>query len=163
MKRIVTAGALSFSLMALLGCKEESSKPSTVKPAEVKFKKEGELSIYKSESDSLIKTIDIEIADSDYERQTGLMYRKTMEENHGMLFIFPQEEYQSFYMRNTQIPLDIIYLNSELEIVSIQKNAKPLSEDSLPSEAPAQYVLEISAGLSDQWNLEPGDKVSYTK
>jgi uncharacterized membrane protein (UPF0127 family) len=64
-------------------------------------------------------------------------------------------------MKNTKIPLDIIYINADKKIVSIQKNAKPLDETSLPSEAPAKYVLEINAGLSDQWNLQSGDKIDY--
>jgi uncharacterized membrane protein (UPF0127 family) len=64
-------------------------------------------------------------------------------------------------MKNTKIPLDIIYINADKKIVSIQKNAKPFDETSLPSEAPAKYVLEINAGLSDKWNLESGDNMDY--
>jgi uncharacterized membrane protein (UPF0127 family) len=66
-------------------------------------------------------------------------------------------------MRNTQIPLDIIYFDVNRTIVSIQKNAKPFDETSLPSEGPAKYVLEINAGLSSEWKLEKGDKIQFTK
>ncbi|MEO6346361.1 MAG: DUF192 domain-containing protein [Aquaticitalea sp.] len=126
------------------------------------FKKEGELTLKKVKSDSIIKALDIEIADDDYQTQTGLMYRESMEDNQGMLFVFPIADYHSFYMKNTLISLDIIYIDSNKKIVSIQKNAKPLDETSLPSSAPAQYVLEINAGLSDAWNLEVGDYIDYS-
>jgi len=79
-----------------------------------------------------------------------------------MLFVFKDLRQRSFYMKNTEIPLDIIYLNSEKEIVSIQKNAKPFDETSLPSETVSQYVLEVNAGLSEKWNLEKNDKIEYT-
>ena len=86
----------------------EDKKHSNVTKVEIKFKKEGELSLLKASNDSLIKTLNIEIADDEYQTQTGLMYRYSMEDNQGMLFIFPDSEYRYFYMRNTEIPLDII-------------------------------------------------------
>ncbi|WP_353779764.1 DUF192 domain-containing protein [Winogradskyella sp. 3972H.M.0a.05] len=144
---------LSFS------CKKEKAK--TVKPVEISFKKEGELNIFKK--DSIVKTIAIEIADNEYETQTGLMYRNSMGNDQGMLFVFPNEQPRSFYMKNTKIALDIIYISSTGKIVSFQKDAKPLDETSLPSEKPAKYVLEINGGLSDQWNLIEGDSIAYTK
>jgi hypothetical protein len=64
-------------------------------------------------------------------------------------------------MKNTEFALDIIFINSDHEIVSIQKNAKPFDKSSLPSDAPAKYVLEINAGLSDQWGLEVGDLIEF--
>ena len=78
-----------------------------------------------------------------------------------MLFIFPDEIRRSFYMKNTEFGLDIIYISSHKEIVSIQKNAKPLDENSLPSNAPAMFVLEVNAGLADQWKLENGDVLEF--
>ena len=152
-----------FSLTFLVfSCKEE---PKSIKTEDITFTKEGELSVF-SLRDSIsqkIKTLDIEFAENDYERETGLMYRQSMEENQGMLFIFEIEKPQSFYMRNTLIPLDIIYINKDFKIVSFQKDAKPLNENSLPSRVPAQYVLEINAGLSDQWNLVVGDSIAFNK
>ncbi len=87
------------------------------------------------------------------------MYRNSMEQDQGMLFIFEKEEPRGFYMKNTNIPLDLIFLDSENKIVSISKNAKPKSLETIPSEEPAQYVLEVNAGLSDQWNLTLGDSL----
>lgn len=151
-----------MSLLPLHSCKED--KPNTtVKQFKVSFKKEGELQLKKAKTDSLLTTLDIEIADDDYSTQTGLMYRKSMETNQGMLFIFPNVDYRSFYMKNTEIPLDIIYIAEDKTVVSIQKNAQPMDETSLPSEGPAKYVLEVNAGLSDQWTLEKGDVMTFTK
>ena len=146
----------------LSSCKEEKKTISEDKLV-VNFKKEGILTLKKADSDSIIKIIDIEIADDEYTTQTGLMYRTKLEANQGMLFIFPNVEMRSFYMKNTKIPLDIIYINENKTIVSFQKNAKPMDETSLPSEAPAKYVLEIYGGLSDAWQLAVGDKISFNQ
>lgn len=143
-------------------CKEVKQR-SKVTQVEITFKKEGELLLLKASNDSLIKQINIEIADDDYQTQTGMMYRKSMKDTQGMLFVFPDSQYRYFYMRNTEIPLDIIYIGENKTIVSIQKNAKPFEETSLPSEGPAKYVLEINAGLSTEWNLEKGDKIQFSK
>lgn len=155
---------IPFICLCLLmySCKEEK-KQSKVTRVEIAFKKEGELSLLKASNDSLIQKLNIEIADDEYQTETGLMYRKSMDDNQGMLFIFPDSQYRYFYMRNTEIPLDIIYIDDDQTIVSIQKNAKPLDETSLPSEGPAKYVLEINAGLSTAWNLEKGDKIQFVK
>ncbi len=155
---LLTLGVTSF---CALSCKDDKPNRS-VTQVEIKFKKEGELNLLKASNDSLVAKLDIEIADDDYQTQTGLMYRDNMAANHGMLFIFENTDYRSFYMKNTKIPLDIIYISDNKTIVSIQKNAKPLDETSLPSEGPAKYVLEVNAGLSDQWGLEQGDKIEFT-
>ena len=152
---------LVFGLTLLSSCKEDKKVIPKDKVV-VSFKNEGTLTLKKADSDTIIKTIAIEIADDDYETQTGLMYRTKLETNHGMLFIFPDVQMRSFYMKNTKIPLDIIYINEDLSIVSIQKNAKPMDETSLPSEAPAKYVLEINGRLSDTWQLDVGDKINFS-
>nr|WP_321237355.1 DUF192 domain-containing protein [uncultured Psychroserpens sp.] len=153
-----------FGILALqfTSCKEER-QPSEVKPIKISFKKEGELRLKKTDSDSLLAVLDIEIADDEYATQTGLMYRSSMETHQGMLFVFPDNDYRSFYMKNTEIGLDIIYISEDKTIVSIQKNAKPMDESSLPSEGPAKYVLEVNAGLSDQWTLEKGDMIEFSE
>ncbi|WP_406684764.1 DUF192 domain-containing protein [Seonamhaeicola sp. MEBiC1930] len=150
-----------LSLLLILGlsaCKEDNK---TVKQTEVTFKKEGELTINKIITDSSTVTIDIEIADTDFDIQTGLMYRNSMKTNQGMLFVFNDETKRFFYMKNTKIPLDLIFINANKRIVSFQKNAKPFDESSLPSGVPAKYVLEINAGLIDTWNLSVGDSIVY--
>jgi uncharacterized membrane protein (UPF0127 family) len=141
-------------------CKEEQK---VIKPIEITFKKEGDLRLFKGRSDSLIANFDIEIAEDEYETQTGLMHRKSMANNNAMLFIFPDMRPRSFYMKNTYISLDIIYLNNDNTIVSIQENAKPLDETSLPSEGPAQYVLEVNGGLSQKFSIAVGDRMEFSK
>lgn len=125
------------------------------------FQKEGELTI--SDSTNVRKAvIDLEIADTDYERQLGLMKRVSMEENQGMLFIFPADAMQSFWMRNTLISLDMIFINSNKKIVTIHKNTKVLSDQSYPSTSPARYVLEVNAGFTAKHGVQVGDQVSWT-
>lgn len=155
--KIIFVFLLSFLVS---NCKDSKGNKSSVSK-EIIFKKEGTLQLVKKDSDSIIKTLDIEIADDAYQTQTGLMYRNSIKDSQGMLFIFPDEAPRSFYMKNTRIPLDIIYISSDSAIVSFQKNAKPFDESSLPSNANAQFVLEVNAGLSDKWNLEVGDKIGF--
>lgn len=153
--RIVCA---AMCLLTIYSCKEEKK---TVKQTEVTFTKEADLTIFKIATDSTEISLDIEIADTDYDIQTGLMYRNSMEPNQGMLFVFDDEEERYFYMKNTQIPLDIIYLGTNRKIVSFQKNAKPFDESSLPSNFPAKYVLEVNAGMVNTWQIKEGDSISY--
>lgn len=163
MKKLIYFFVATTILFSTESCKETPKEDSKVLTKEITFTKEAEGTFKKAKTDSIIATLDIEIAEGDYETQTGLMYRKSMRPNRGMLFIFPNEQRRSFYMKNTEFGLDIIYLNSKNEVVSIQKNAQPLDETSLPSEAPATYVLEVNAGLSDQWGLEAGDVLDWKK
>lgn len=161
MKRIFVSGFLLTALLINISCKDDGN--SKVITKEVTFKKEGELYLKKAANDSVISKLDIEIADDEYQTQTGLMYRKSMESSEGMLFIFEDEISRAFYMKNTEFALDIIFINGKKEIVSIQKNAKPLDLTSLPSSSPARYVLEVNAGLSDIWNLQSGDKIEWNE
>jgi uncharacterized protein len=126
------------------------------------FRKDGTLSLLISQNSSTIQ-FDIEIADQDSERMRGLMDRFSLPENSGMLFIFQNEEPRSFWMKNTYISLDIIYINSKKEIVSIQKYTQPQTTTSIPSEKPAMYVLEVNAGISDKLGINPGDKIDFTR
>lgn len=140
-------------------CKDK--KVEEIKTDKIAFTKEGELRVFKN--DSLMVTLDIELAESDYERETGLMHRESMLEKQGMLFIQNEIRVQNFYMKNTQIPLDLIYIDENLKIVSFQENAKPFDESSLSSQVPAKYVLEVNAGLSEKWLLEVGDSIAFSR
>ena len=152
---------LAFSVVLATSCKEDNDN-EIIETEKIEFTKEGELSLLKPNGD-LLRTLDIEIADNAYERQTGLMYRESMQNDEAMLFIFDNEAPRSFYMKNTYIPLDIIYYAADSTAVSLQENTTPLDETSLPSEGPAKFVLEINAGLADQWNIEVGDKISFKR
>ena len=159
MRKIFIVVFISF--FGFLACKTESKRE--IKTETISFKKEGDLSILKVETDSVIVNFDIEIAETDYETQTGLMYRSSMEENQAMLFIFPTEAMHSFYMKNTEFPLDIIYIDGKQKIASFQKNAQPYDERGLTSKVPIKYVLEVNAGLSDQMGLQVGDSISFSR
>tara|TARA_R110002020_G_scaffold85914_6_gene211965 strand:+ start:132185 stop:132667 length:483 start_codon:yes stop_codon:yes gene_type:complete len=151
---------LILSGLVFTSCKNENT--TSFKEDAIAFTQEGTLKIIKPDS-TVAASLKIEIAETDYETETGLMYRKSMAENEGMLFIFDEIQERYFYMKNTNIPLDIIYIKADKTIGSIAKNAKPLNEESLPSGLPIQFVLEINAGLSDKWNLQPGDSVSWER
>ena len=140
------------------GCKEKPEAQPQDIAEPISFTKEAEAYLTKPSGDT-VQFLHLEIADDDYQRETGLMYRESMQQDQGMLFIFENEQPRGFYMKNTNIPLDLIFLNAENKIVSISKNAKPKSLETIPSEVPAQYVLEVNAGLSDQWDLQVGDSL----
>ncbi|WP_341835847.1 DUF192 domain-containing protein [Chitinophaga pollutisoli] len=127
------------------------------------FTKEGVLSFISKAKGDTIRTIDIELAQTDEERAEGLMHRKSMEDTQGMLFIFDFASEQSFWMKNTYISLDIMYVDANMEIVSIRKYTTPLSEDGVPSLKPAQYVVETIAGFADKYHVQVGDKIAFTK
>lgn len=154
---LVALAAIALILPRFFSNESNKIQEIEITPQDIDFTRDGELSIFKN--DSLIQTIEVEFAKNDEERALGLMYRSSMDEHQGMWFIFPEEAPRSFYMRNTEIPLDIIYLDKDKKVVSIAKNARPYDETSLPSEKPAMYVLEINGGLSDKWGIEKGDRI----
>jgi len=160
MKKIFFTIAIIGTTVFFQSCKDSNTTKSITQV--VTFTKEGELKLKKASNDSLIKVLDLEIAETEYETQTGLMYRHSMKDSQAMLFIFKENKPRSFYMKNTEFSIDIIFINSKKEIVNIHKSAKPYDKSSLPSEGPISYVLEINAGLSEALNLEKGDKIDWT-
>ena len=106
----------------------------------------------------------LELAQTQEEKAQGLMYRESLAENQWMLFLYDQEESYSFWMKNTLIPLDMIRLNANLEIVDIQQ-ADPCTQEDCPSFTPrqkAQYVLEINQGISETNNINIGAQCSLS-
>ena len=101
----------------------------------------------------------IEIADEEAKVQRGLMYRKNMDASHGMLFVFDKPDTYSFWMKNTLIPLDIIYIDAKGKVLEIH-DRKPLDETGKSPEMPALFVLELNAGRSKTIGLKPGDTVA---
>ncbi len=126
------------------------------------FTKEGELELFNPDGKVVVK-LDIEIADDDAQTTKGLMYRRSMEEKQGMLFIFPNIEERSFWMKNTYIPLDLIFLDENKVIVHIHEGAQPKSEASVPSLKPAKYVLEVNEGFSAKYFLEVGGRMEFLR
>jgi len=164
MKKSIYIPLLAAMTLTSFSCKK-GAKNEQIATKEITFTKEGELSLF-SLQDSVSKPIGniaIELADDEYQIQTGLMYRQSMQNDQGMLFIFPDEAPRSFYMKNTEFSLDIIFIDANNKVVSIQKNAQPFNETSLPSNGPAKYVLEVNAKRTDIWNLKKGDSISFTR
>ena len=135
---------------------------SSVKQTSIKFQKDGELTFQKLNGEYISK-IDIEIADTDNKRTLGLMDRISMKENRGMLFLFPYNRIQSFWMKNTVIPLDMIFVNSDNKIVTIKKNAIPFDTGSYASTKPASIVIEVNAGYTDRYGINEGDKIVWRR
>lgn len=107
------------------------------------------------------KTINLQLAVTEQEQETGLMYRKSLDENSGMLFIYQDEQIRSFWMKNTLIPLDIIFIDSNNRIIDIQ-SAEPCKKNpciDYISKYPAKYVLETNQGYSEKNNISIGDKI----
>ena len=126
------------------------------------FKKQGELTLADSNEKPIV-SIDIEIADDDAKREVGLMGRPVMEERQGMLFIYEEEQLTPFWMRNTILSLDIIFINKQRKIITIHKNTKPFSDDTYSPTEMTMFVLEVNAGFTDKYGIKEGDMVSWKK
>jgi uncharacterized membrane protein (UPF0127 family) len=104
---------------------------------------------------------DVEMALTEPQREHGLMFREKLEPYEGMLFDFYHEQQVSFWMKNTLIPLDMIFIAGDGTIRYVYANAKPLSTDTIPSQYPVRAVLEISGGTAGLLGIKPGDKVKH--
>ncbi len=104
--------------------------------------------------------VSVELALTREQQSRGLMYRTELAEGAGMLFVFEEEEERSFWMSNTPIPLDILYVRGDATIVSIAANTTPYSEKKIPSRGPARYVLEVPGGWAERHGVKPGDRLT---
>ena len=102
----------------------------------------------------------VEIADNDADRAKGLMYRKELPEGRGMLFDFHREQEVSFWMQNTYIPLDMVFIRGDGRILRIAENTEPLSTRLIPSGGPVRAVLEVIGGTARKLGIAPGDRVA---
>jgi uncharacterized membrane protein (UPF0127 family) len=102
------------------------------------------------------KSLTLEIADTDATREHGLMKRDSMPADHGMIFVFDQDAQRSFWMKNTRIPLDIIFIESSGKVVSTA-SMKPYDWTGVPSHRPAKYAIELNVGVVDQLGVKAGD------
>jgi uncharacterized membrane protein (UPF0127 family) len=103
----------------------------------------------------------VEIAAADGERQKGLMFRERLGDDEGMLFLFPTERYNSFWMHNTLIPLDMIFIDADWNVVGVVENATPLTDDPRRVDRMSRYVLEVNAGFSARYGLGAGATVKF--
>ena len=104
----------------------------------------------------------IEIAADEASRERGLMFRESMPSDHGMLFVFDDAQVRTFWMKNTHIPLDILYFDQNYKLVSVQRRVPPCLNSGnncpgYPSEGEARYALELNAGMADKFGVKAGD------
>lgn len=158
--------AVSITMITLNQVRKRNLSSGTesgqVNRSTAQFTKEWELEFLTAQGERITE-IDIEIADDDIQTQRGMMFRRSLRQDRGMLFIFPDTEERSFWMKNTLISLDIVYLDENKNIVSISENAPPKSEQSIWSERPAKYVVEVNAGFVSQHQIQVGDKISFKR
>ena len=145
---------VTFTFTGCSGCGNSSSSnaPADGSPETV--------TITITNSTSRAFDVSAELARTDEERAVGLSNRDSLEENHGMLFIFEAEEQWSFWMKDTLIPLDMIFIDTAGKIVDINHSATPLSLQSYTSSAPAKFVLEVNGGYCNENSITEGDSVA---
>ena len=166
---------LVFGIMALsllFACeKTESSSVGEITSVEIEFTKEGELEFLDGNYE-LIQKINIEIADTPNKRARGLMDRSKMGDNEGMIFIFDDNEVRkhTFYMKNTRIPLDIMYFSADSTLINIARNAQPGADAEISggsvagAAADSKFVVEVNGGLAEKWGIQEGEtKIRWKK
>lgn len=163
MKRLVFAMGL---LTVMVACDQKGGNDPVgeITEVEIEFTKNGELEFLNENGDPFQK-INIEIADTPNKRARGLMDRTEMKEKDGMLFIFEDEEIRphTFYMKNTRIPLDIMYFDKDSVLINIARNAQPGAESAMSpggtvaaAAGDSKFVVEINGGLAEDWNIQEG-------
>lgn len=106
-------------------------------------------------------TFQVEVADTPAKRELGLQYRRDLQVDRGMIFLFPVESEHAFWMKNTPIPLDMIFIGRDRKIVGIVEQALPFSTDSRSVPGASQFVLEINGGLAKRYGIKAGDSVRF--
>jgi len=108
-----------------------------------------------------VQVFSVEVATTEEEKQTGLMYRKELADGKGMLFDFNPEQEVSMWMKNTYVSLDMIFIRADGRILRIAENTEPLSTKIISSKGPARAVLEVVAGTAQKYGIRPGDRVGH--
>src|SRR5271154_5354039 len=137
--------ALAGSLWMFAGC---GAHAASIQPLEIVTK-------------TGVHVFAVEMAATEEEKTTGLMYRKELAEGKGMLFDFSPEQEVSMWMKNTYIPLDMIFIRADGRILRIAENTEPLSTKIIPSNGLAKGVLEVIAGTAKKYGIQPGDRVGH--
>ena len=145
MKRIVTLLPVLFVLLLTGGVAAQDAATSTL--------------VIQSASGT--HRFQVEVADTQEKRSLGLMHRRSMPANTGMLFNFKSDEPVAMWMRNTIIPLDMLFIAKDGRIVNIAERTVPFSETGIPSKGPVRAVLELNAGTVSRLGIKPGDRVSH--
>ena len=148
-RRLYVRAWLITSLVALFGgLAGQPARAATFQPLEIATK-------------SGVHVFSVEMATTEEEKTTGLMYRKELPDGKGMLFDFSPEQQVSMWMKNTYIPLDMIFISADGRILRIAENTEPLSTKIISSGGPAKGVLEVIAGTAQKYGIQPGDRVAH--
>ena len=162
---LLLSSVLGLGLLSFESCANETESATQTTSeiiAGTTFEHEGNLTFH--HGDSAKTDIKIEIAETEGAITQGLMHRKSMDFDKGMLFIFPDSDTRSFWMKNTIIPLDIIFVSETMEIVAIKDHTTPYSTASVPSDdKQAKYVIEVNAGFTGNVGIKVGDTVSFER
>lgn len=145
-------------LLLFVGCNSDD----TTQTEEPSFENEGTLTFYGPAGDSL-KTIDVDIAETDAERQRGLMRQRSLGYDRGMFFIFDSVDKGGMWMKNTPLPLDIIFVSPDSQIINIVRRTTPFSEETIEPKAPRKYVVEVRAGFADRYGVTDSARVRWKR
>jgi uncharacterized membrane protein (UPF0127 family) len=145
--RLVMSLAAAFAVLATL-CIAPAARAASVQPLEIATK-------------SGVHVFSVEMATTEEEKQNGLMWRKELPDGKGMLFDFSPEQQISMWMKNTYIPLDMIFIRADGRILRIAENTEPLSTKIISSGGLAKGVLEVIAGTAQKYGIQPGDRVAH--
>lgn len=147
-RRFIGLAGLSLALATVVGvaCAQERPQSLRTEPLEIATK-------------AGPQRFTVEVADHDAQREIGLMYRHEMAADHGMLFEFNAPQRLSFWMKNTYIPLDIVFIGTDGHVLNIARQTTPLSEAAIVSAGPAAAALELRGGRAAEIGLEPGDVI----
>ncbi len=148
--------ALALALLSLAACPSPGDTPDQSKTK----KKLEKATVILQPSGRTIR-LDAEVVRSDEDRARGLMFRKTMADRQGMLFIFPTQQVQHFWMKNTYISLDMIFINEAMKVVGIVHSAEPMTETRRAVDAPSRYVLEVKGGFCKREGVGEGAVVKF--
>ena len=140
--------AAMIAIVGLLAAHGISARAAELEPLEIVTK-------------TGVHVFSVELAKTEEQRRTGLMYRKELPEGRGMLFDFSPEQNVSMWMKNTYISLDMIFIGSDGRILRVAENTVPQSEKIIPSGGPAKGVLEVIAGTARKYGIKPGDRVAH--
>ena len=151
--RLRIGGRLMMSLAAVSAvlvtlCANPPARAASIQPLEIVTK-------------SGVQVFSVEMATTEEEKTTGLMYRKELPDGKGMLFDFSPEQQISMWMKNTYIPLDMIFIRADGRILRIAENTEPLSTKIISSGGLAKGVLEVIAGTAQKYGIQPGDRVAH--
>jgi uncharacterized membrane protein (UPF0127 family) len=147
--------------LALLGSGCTPDEPSQT-GGEPTFQSEGRLAFVGPAGDTL-RTIDVEIAETDAERERGLMRRRSLGYDRGMLFIFDEVDEGGMWMKNTPLPLDIVFVAPDSQVINIARRTTPFSQETISPAAPRKFVVEVRAGFADRFGLTDSARVRWTR